>query len=33
VQSRSHRLIKPEEKLEAYRSRARAVLSGTTPND
>ena len=31
VQSRSHRLIKPEEKLEAYRSRARAVLSGTTP--
>ena len=31
VQSRSHRLIKPEEKLEAYRSRARAVMSGTTP--
>ena len=31
VQSRSHRLIKPEEKLEAYRSRARAVVAGTTP--
>ena len=31
VQSRSHRIIKPEEKLEAYRSRARAVMSATTP--
>jgi hypothetical protein len=31
VQSRSHRIIHPEEKLEAYRSRARAVLSGVTP--
>ena len=31
IQSRSHRIIAPEEKLEAYRSRARAVLSGATP--
>ena len=31
VQSRSHRILQPEEKLEAYRSRARAVMSGTTP--
>ena len=31
VQPRSHRLIQPEEKLEAYRSRARAVMAGTTP--
>jgi len=31
VQSRSHRIIAPEEKLEAYRSRARAVMSGATP--
>jgi predicted TIM-barrel fold metal-dependent hydrolase len=27
IQSRSHRLIKPEEKLEAYRSRARAATA------
>jgi hypothetical protein len=32
VQSRSHRIIAPEEKLEAYRSRARTVLSGATPS-
>jgi predicted TIM-barrel fold metal-dependent hydrolase len=32
TQSRSHRIINPEEKLEAYRSRARAVLAGNTPN-
>ena len=31
VQSRSHRIVQPEEKLEAYRSRARAVMSGATP--
>ena len=31
VQSRSHRIINPEEKLEAYRSRARAVMSASTP--
>jgi hypothetical protein len=27
IQSRSHRLIKPEDKLEAYRSRARAATA------
>jgi hypothetical protein len=31
IRSRSHRIIAPEEKLEAYRSRARAVMSGATP--
>jgi len=30
VQSRSHRIVQLEEKLEAYRSRARAVMSGAT---
>jgi hypothetical protein len=27
IQSRSHRLIEPEEKLEAFRSRARAATA------
>jgi hypothetical protein len=31
VQSRSHRIINPEEKLESYRARARAVMSNATP--
>jgi hypothetical protein len=31
VQSRSHRIINPEDKLAAYRSRARASMSGATP--
>jgi hypothetical protein len=29
IQSRSHRLIEPEEKLEAYRSRARAATAAS----
>jgi hypothetical protein len=32
IQSRSHRIIAPEEKLEAFRSRARMALSGATPS-
>jgi hypothetical protein len=30
IQSRSHRLIQPEEKLEAYRSRARAATAAAS---
>jgi hypothetical protein len=32
IQSRSHRIIAPEEKLEAFRARARMAMSGATPN-
>jgi hypothetical protein len=31
VQSRSHRIIAPEQKLESYRARARAAASGAAP--
>jgi hypothetical protein len=29
IQSRSHRIIKPEEKLESYRMRARAAVAAS----